>query len=72
MSVDIFYHLGFWFSFCFFFFLEGQLIYPSSPLPEAPPARDALDNLVETRSLYLNFRLIIRITDNFITDHIDN
>lgn len=68
MSVDIFYHLGFF----FFFFLEGQLIYPSSPLPEAPPARDALDNLVETRSLYLNFRLIIRITDKFIADHIDN
>lgn len=45
----------------FIFFLEGQLIYPSSPLPEAPLARDALDNLEE-----------IRITDNFITDHFDN
>lgn len=36
-------------------FLEGQLIHPSSPLPEAPLGRDALNDLEEIRGLFLNF-----------------
>lgn len=47
--------LMFFITWVFGVFLEGQLIYPSPPLPEAPLGRDALNDLEEIRGLFLNF-----------------